>query len=60
MKKVLLIALSMVATSAFAKTECTTAPKEQWQDQNAFQEQLKAQGYTIKKFKVTAGQCYEI
>lgn len=61
MRKLLLIALTtLAASSAFAKTECTTAPKEQWQDQQAFQENLKAQGYTIKKFKVTAGQCYEI
>lgn len=61
MKKLLLIALTLAAPAAFAgKTECTTADKAQWQDQAAFQEKLKAQGYSIKKFKVTAGNCYEI
>jgi len=45
---------------AFAGPECTTADKAQWQDQAAFQENLKSQGYEIKKFKVTSGNCYEI
>lgn len=45
---------------AFASTQCTTADKAQWQDQAKFQEDLKAKGYNIKKFKVTSGNCYEI
>ncbi|PZR40655.1 MAG: PepSY domain-containing protein, partial [Ectopseudomonas oleovorans] len=32
----------------------------QWQDQDKFQADLKAQGYEINKFKVTGGNCYEI
>lgn len=45
---------------AIAGPQCTTADKAQWQDQAKFQETLKAQGYEIKKFKVTDGNCYEI
>lgn len=60
MKKLLLLSLAIASPLAFAKTECTTADKAQWQDQAAFQENLKAQGYQIKKFKVTDGNCYEI
>ncbi|MGH8353812.1 MAG: PepSY domain-containing protein [Pseudomonas sp.] len=63
MRKLLTITLAGLALAsplAFAKTECTTADKAQWQDQAKFQEDLKAQGYEIKKFKVTGGNCYEI
>jgi len=41
-------------------TECTTEPKSAWLDQQQFQDGLKAQGYDIAEFKVTAGNCYEI
>ena len=60
MRKLLLVSLALVSPLTFAKTECTTADKATWQDQAKFQEDLKAQGYDIKKFKVTAGNCYEI
>ena len=57
-----LIALTLLigCSSAFAATQCTTADKSTWQDQDKFQAQLKAQGYKINKFKVTKGNCYEI
>jgi hypothetical protein len=57
-----LLALSVIATSTASQAgpQCTDTPAEKWQDQAAFQEQLKAQGYEIKKFKVTGGNCYEI
>lgn len=60
MKKLLLLSLVIASPFAFAKTECTTADKAQWKDEATFQEELKAQGYDIKKFKVTGGNCYEI
>lgn len=60
MKKLLIIALALTVTSAFARTECTKEPKSKWQDQKKFQENLKEQGYKIKVFKVTKGDCYEI
>lgn len=56
------LALTLSATSAMvlAGPQCTAESTDKWQDQAAFQDQLKAQGYQIKKFKVTSGNCYEI
>ena len=57
-----IIALSLlITTSALAGPECTQEPKTKWLDEKKFQESLtKEQGYKIKVFKVTAGNCYEI
>ncbi len=60
MRKSLLIALVLLSPAALAGPECTTADKSEWQDKEAFQENLKAEGYKIKVFKVTEGNCYEI
>ncbi|MCL7461821.1 PepSY domain-containing protein [Pseudomonas sp. NW5] len=61
MKKLLLpLALLIASPLALAKTECTTAERSTWQDAEAFQANLRDQGYQIKKFKVTEGNCYEI
>ena len=65
MKKTILLTaltLTFAAASAHADTKepCTTEPKDKWQDQKAFQEKLKKDGYKIKVFKVTKGDCYEI
>lgn len=52
---------ALASFSAFAaEPECTTEPKEKWQDQKAFEKNLVDQGYKIKKFKVTKKNCYEI
>ena len=60
MRNLLLVALLVASPLALAKTECSTADKVQWQDKDNFQQDLKNQGYEIKKFKVTDGNCYEI
>ncbi|MNG83774.1 hypothetical protein D3C76_373550 [compost metagenome] len=60
MRTLIILALLLGSSATFAATECTTADKSTWQDQEKFQEQLKAQGYKINKFKVTKGNCYEI
>ena len=60
MRKLLLLSLVLASPLALAGPQCTTADKAQWQDQTKFQEDLKTQGYEIKKFKVTSGNCYEI
>jgi hypothetical protein len=60
MRKLLLIGSLLASPLALAGPQCTTAERSQWQDQAAFQAQLKAQGYEISKFKVTDGNCYEI
>ncbi|MFK0313491.1 PepSY domain-containing protein [Pseudomonas sp. NPDC090233] len=60
MRTLIAITLLLGCSSAFAATQCTTADKSTWQDQDKFQAQLKEQGYKINKFKVTKGNCYEI
>ncbi len=58
----ILLATSVVLFSAsvWAGPQCTDAPQDQWQDADAFQAKLKDDGYQIKKFKTTKGNCYEI
>lgn len=60
MRKILLLSLIVASPLALAGPQCTTAERSQWQDPQAFQDQLKAQGYEISKFKITDGNCYEI
>ncbi len=48
------------ATLAQAETQCTTQDKALWQDPAKFQAALAAQGYVVKTFKQTHGNCYEI
>ena len=55
-----LISSALISSFAVAGPQCTDEPKEKWQDQSAFEADLVEQGYTIKKFKVTSGNCYEI
>ena len=52
----LLLALS---SAAMAGPACTTA-KSTWMAESDFKKGLEAQGYQIKTFKVSKGQCYEI
>ena len=59
MRTLIAMTLLIGSSAAFAATECTTADKSTWQDQEKFQAQLKEQGYKINKFKVS-GECYEI
>jgi len=56
----LLITLLMLSPAAFAGPDCTSADQSEWQDQDAFKQSLESDGYKIKKFKVTSGNCYEI
>ena len=53
------IALTLTAAAASAGPTCT-APKDSWKPEAQFQQELKDQGYTIRNFKGTKGQCYEI
>lgn len=54
-----LAAAALVSTSALAGPTCT-APKEKWMKEADFKAKVEAQGYKIKNFKVTKGECYEI
>ena len=53
-------ALTLSIVSCSKKTECTQEPKEKWQDQEQFKQNLLDEGYKINEFKVTKGNCYEI
>ncbi|MGE5086204.1 MAG: PepSY domain-containing protein [Bacillota bacterium] len=60
-----LVSLSVIVVifsglSAFAEPSCTKEPKDKWQKESDFQKKLTDEGYKIKKFKVTKGNCYEI
>lgn len=60
MKKTLAtIVIALAATSAVAGPTCN-APQEKWMKEADFKARLEAQGYQIKTFKVSKGQCYEI
>jgi hypothetical protein len=52
----LLIALSGMA---MAGPTCNAA-KDKWMSEGDFKKDVEARGYTIKTFKVSKGQCYEI
>lgn len=54
-----LVALLSLPLTSFAAVECTKE-KANWIDKTKFQTDLKAEGYEIKEFKVTKGNCYEI
>ena len=45
--------------TAFASADCAKHPQNEQIPPAKFQQQLKDQGYQIKKFK-TSGNCYEI
>lgn len=57
-----LVVLAFIASfpAIASEPQCTKEDKSKWQDPVKFQERLKAEGYEIKKFKVTSGNCYEI
>jgi len=49
-----------IPLSSFAVVNCTKEDRTRWLDQTKFQENLKGEGYKVKVFKVTKGNCYEI
>lgn len=51
--------LALLSTAALAGPTCN-APREQWIKEADFKKSVEDQGYRIKVFKVTKGQCYEI
>lgn len=52
--------LMVSASVSFAGPDCTKEPKDKWQNADTFQKDRVAEGYKIKKFKITSGNCYEI
>ncbi len=53
------LALMALSSAALASPSCDV-PKEKWMKEADFKDKLKQQGYQIKTFKVTKGNCYEI
>ena len=54
----LLLTALFVGTAVAAPT--CTVPQDKWMKEADFKARLEAQGYQIKIFKVSKGQCYEI
>ncbi len=60
MKKLfVIVALTMVGGTVFAKKNCTDKPKGEWMKEEDFKKRLEGEGYKIRKFK-QPGTCYEI
>lgn len=61
MKKILLGMFLLAPVMSLAGPECVKKEtKSQWVKETDFQKRLTDDGYKIKKFKVTGGNCYEI
>lgn len=58
-KLISFLALSFVASAAMAGPACNV-PKDKWMSEADFKTKIEGQGYKIKTFKVSKGQCYEI
>jgi len=60
MNSLVLSAFLIAMTGTAMASPTCSAPKARWQPEATFKKDLEAQGYEIKTFKVTKGQCYEI
>ena len=60
MKSIILSAVMLAAAGAAMAEPSCNVPKEKWMNESDFKAQLTQQGYQIKTFKVSKGQCYEI
>ena len=54
-----LLLTALFAGTAVAAPTCTV-PQDKWMKEGDLKARLEAQGYQIKIFKVSKGQCYEI
>ncbi|MCO4758795.1 MAG: PepSY domain-containing protein [Oceanospirillaceae bacterium] len=52
--------LMFATTQVQAGPRCTDGNQQDWIPAETMQQQIKDQGFKIKKFKVTRGGCYEI
>ena len=60
MKALFLAPLLVALSSAACAGPSWTASKDKWMSEADFKKGVEAQGYQIKTFKVSRGQCYEI
>lgn len=50
----------LIGTAAFAGPTCTQSPESTWMPQATMLRKLVDAGYTLERFKVTQGNCYEL
>lgn len=55
-----LFALTALAAGAAHAGPTCNVPKEKWMAEADFKARMEQQGYQVKTFKVSKGQCYEI
>ena len=60
MKSLMLSAVAVLVSGAALAGPACNVPKEKWLPEAGFKKDLEVQGYQIKTFKVSKGQCYEI
>ncbi len=60
MKSIAIASLLVAMSSAALAGPTCTVPQAKWMKEADFKKGLEAQGYQIKTFKVSKGQCYEI
>ena len=53
------VLFAVVAGTAIAGPACNV-PQAQWMKESDFKAKLEKEGYQIRTFKVSKGQCYEI
>jgi hypothetical protein len=51
--------IALASTAALAGPACNV-PQSQWMKEGDFRAKMEQQGYQVKTFKVSKGQCYEI
>jgi hypothetical protein len=51
--------LAVAPALALADADCTANPQSEWKTEQEARARFEADGYTIRKFKVS-GNCYEI
>ena len=54
------VALAAFCTQALAGPQCTSEPKDKWMSEAGMRAKAVDLGYSIKVFKTTTGNCYEI
>lgn len=64
MNKLIAVLFPTLAAALFAGTAAAgptcSVPKDNWMKEADFKSRIESQGYQIKTFKVSKGQCYEI
>ena len=57
----LVLAATFAAAPAFAGPDCTSEPQDKWMSEMDMQKKIvNDYGFSMYKFKVTSGNCYEI